>query len=97
MSGINYQAREEDIKHKFSSCGRVESCELLKDSTTGRSKGVATLLFSSPAEAQKAVDKYDGTAWMDKSIKVRLDTEKSPAAGPSRADVPPLIVNGSRV
>lgn len=95
VSGINYKAREDDVKRKFSSAGTIMKCVLLTDNSSGKSKGVATVLFSSEAEAQKAVDKYDGAIWMDKKIRVRIDKETTTIAAPPRSDASPLIVNGS--
>lgn len=97
VSGINYKAREEDIQRRFASVGDVVKCVLQMDPSTGKSKGVATVLFSSSSEAQKAMNKYNGATWMDKMIKVRIDKEATPLAAPPRSDASPLIVNGSRV
>lgn len=97
VSGINYKAREEDVRHKFSKAGDVVKCALQTDASTGKSKGVATVLFASSAEAQKAIDRYNDSTWMDKKIKVRIDKESTTLAAPPRSDASPLIVNGSRV
>lgn len=97
VSGMNYKAREEDIKRKFSSVGNIVKCTLHTDASTGKSKGVATLLFESASEAQKAINKYHHATWMDKEIKVRPDKETTTIVAPPRLDSSPLIVNGSRL
>lgn len=97
VSGINFKAREEDVKRKFSSAGDIIKCVLQSDSSSGKSKGVATVLFASSSDAQRAIDRYDGVSWMDKKIRVRIDRKTTTLAAPPRLDASPLIVNGSRV
>lgn len=97
VSGISYKAREEDVKRKFSSVGDIVRCVLLMNTSTGKSKGFATILFSSSADAQKAINKYNGATWLEKKLIVRVDKEASTLTAPPRSDTAPLIVNGSRV
>ena len=68
-------------------------CALKTDNATGKSKGVATVLFQTAKEAQEATKRYHESMWEGKEIKVRLDKEQTVVA-PPRPD--PLIVNGSR-
>lgn len=96
VSGLNYKVKESDVKHLFSKIGNVVESRLLCDPSTGKSKGVATVLFSTAKEAQEAIFRYHGALWMEKKIKVRPDTEATTVVEPRREDDTPLIVNGSR-
>jgi len=91
VSGISYNMTESHIKRKFSKVGTVVECALKTDNATGKSKGVATVLFQTAKEAQEATKRYHRSMWEGKEIKVRLDKEETVVATPTD----PLIVNGS--
>ncbi|KAK0362103.1 hypothetical protein LTR91_019513 [Friedmanniomyces endolithicus] len=89
ISGLNYQARTKDVE-----------CEVQKDASNGKSKGKATIQYSSAAGAQQAIDMFDETRFMSMVIRVRLGTEGTPvrcplAATQARKPNQPIIVNGS--
>ena len=46
ISGLSYKAKSKDIEAAFSRAGEISSCEVQKDSTTGKSKGKATVRYT---------------------------------------------------
>jgi hypothetical protein len=103
VNHLNYGARSQDVERLFGDAGKIVKCEIRKDRRTGKNKGAATLLFTSQAEAQRAVEMFDGHWFMGMEIAVRLDKEAtvvdaSKANSSRRNDKNrgyPLIVNGS--
>ncbi|KAK3613052.1 hypothetical protein LTR56_028097 [Elasticomyces elasticus] len=100
VSGLNYKARCADVEVLFSEAGAISKCEVQKEMSTGRSKGKATIRFGSAADAQQAINMFDGKQFMKMVLKVRLDTEKTAISSPSPAQSSkssqPIIVNGSQ-
>ncbi|TKA82099.1 hypothetical protein B0A55_01808 [Friedmanniomyces simplex] len=104
VSGLNYKARSRDVEALFSRAGEISKCEVQKDAASGRSKGKATVRYSSAAGAQQAVSMFNDKCFMDMPLKVRLDTEKTVVGPPNVATAQassrssqPIIVNGSQV
>ncbi|XP_075685629.1 RNA-binding protein 45 isoform X2 [Rhinoderma darwinii] len=50
---------EEDIKNKFKEYGQVEYCSIIKNKTTGESKGLAYVRFQKPSHAALAIENCD--------------------------------------
>lgn len=105
VSGLNYKAHRKDVEAYFGRAGRITALEVQKDPTTGKSKGNATVQYSSTEEASKAVRDFHGTSFMKMRLNVRMDTEATAVSTPSngalraqmqkKATAEPLIVNGS--
>ncbi|TKA42665.1 hypothetical protein B0A54_07508 [Friedmanniomyces endolithicus] len=77
VSGLNYKARSKDVEALFSRAGEISKCEVQKDAASGRSKGKATIRYSSTASAQQAISMFNNRKFMDMALKVRLDTEQT--------------------
>jgi len=99
ISGLNYKAHTKEIEGVFGRAGEITKCELQKDAATGRSKGNATIQYSSAMEAQQAIDMFNGKLYMSMKLTVRRDKEATainpPPAQASRGE--PIIVNGSQI
>ncbi|XP_040297251.1 LOW QUALITY PROTEIN: RNA-binding protein 45-like [Bufo bufo] len=50
---------EEDIKSKFKEYGNVEHCTIIKNKSTGESKGLAYVRFQKPSHAALAIENCD--------------------------------------
>lgn len=59
VGNIPFRVLESDLYDLFSQAGVVTSCNLMIDRATGRSRGFAFIEFSTPEEAQKAVQMFD--------------------------------------
>ena len=72
---------ENDLRQLFAQSGAVTSVNLIKDRTTGQSKGFAFVTMSSAAGAQKAVARLHKFELAGRALKVNLaERSKSPTA-----------------
>lgn len=60
VGGISWDTSEEALKEFFSKVGTVVDVKIISDRETGRSKGFGFVTMSSPEEAQKAVEEFNG-------------------------------------
>src|SRR3989344_2311972 len=60
VGGIPYRSTEDDMKKAFGEAGTVTSASIISDRMTGRSRGFGFVEMASPAEAQAAIDRWDG-------------------------------------
>jgi len=99
ISGLNFKARTKDVEGVFGRAGEITKCELQKDASTGKSKGNATIQYSSAVEAQQAIEMFNGKSYMSMKLTVRRDKEAtaiSPPPAQAGRNNEPIIVNGSR-
>ena len=59
-----------EIRDLFSAVGEVESCKLIADRETGRSKGFGFVEMNSREAANAAKEKYNGHSLHGKTLKV---------------------------
>ncbi len=77
---------ENDLRRLFAQSGTVTSVNLIKDRSSGLSKGFAFVTMSSAAGAQKAVAKLNKFELAGRPLKVNLaERSKAPGAQPSKA------------
>ena len=83
MGNLSYQTLERDIQDHFSAAGVVTSVNLMLDKFTGKSRGFAFVEFSTPDEAQKAVDLFHGKDLGGRALTVNIarPREERPAGG----------------
>jgi cold-inducible RNA-binding protein len=60
VGGIPYRSTEDDLKKAFGEAGNVVSASIISDRMTGRSRGFGFVEMASQAEAQAAIDRWDG-------------------------------------
>ncbi len=60
VGGIPYRSTEDDLKKAFEEAGAVVSASIISDRMTGRSRGFGFVEMASEAEAQAAIDRWDG-------------------------------------
>ncbi len=60
VGGINFRSNEEALQEAFSQAGTVTSAVIINDKMTGRSKGFGFVEMSSEAEAQAAIEMWNG-------------------------------------
>jgi len=61
---------EDDLREMFSQAGSVNSVALIKDRTTGMSKGFAFIEMDSQASAKKAITMFHEYAMTDRQLAV---------------------------
>ena len=60
VGNLSYQTSESDLRDAFEKVGQVASCNMIADKFTGQSRGFAFVNMASDADAQKAIDEWNG-------------------------------------
>ena len=60
VGNLSFHTTESDLQDLFSACGNVESCRIITDRDTGRSRGFGFVEFASDAEGKAAIDAMNG-------------------------------------
>ena len=72
----------EDLKALFEQFGEVESCRVITDHETGRSKGYGFVEMPNDNEAYKAIVETDETVFMGNELQVKKSRPQSETAQP---------------
>jgi RNA recognition motif-containing protein len=70
VGNLSYDTTEESLKTTFSEAGTVETANIIVDKYTSRSKGFGFIEMSTPEEAQKAIELFDGKELDGRNLKV---------------------------
>lgn len=81
VGNLPYSADDSALSSLFASVGTVESCKVIVDRETGRSKGFAFVEMSSDDEAAKAVTEIDGQDLEGRAIRVTEARPQEPRSG----------------
>ncbi len=84
VGGIPYSTTENALKDAFGQAGNVASASIITDRMTGRSKGFGFVEMSSDADAQAAIDLWNGKEFEGRNLTVseaRPMTERPPRRG----------------
>ncbi len=84
VGGIPYSSTDQTLKDAFSQAGTVTSASIIMDRMTGRSKGFGFVEMASDAEAQAAIDMWNGKEFEGRNLTVseaRPMTERPPRRG----------------
>ena len=84
VGNLPYSTTDEDLKGMFAQAGAVESANVIADKFSGRSKGFGFVEMSADADAQKAIDMFNGQKMGDRTVVVneaRPMTERAPRGG----------------
>jgi len=60
VGGIPYRTTEDELRAAFEEAGTVTSVSIISDRMTGRSRGFGFVEMADEAQAQSAVDRWDG-------------------------------------
>jgi RNA recognition motif-containing protein len=63
VGNLPYSATDSSLSETFTQCGTVTSSKIITDRDTGRSKGFGFVEMSTEAEAQNAINKFNGMDW----------------------------------
>jgi RNA recognition motif-containing protein len=78
---MSYNTTEEDLRELFSQAGTVTSVALIKDRTTGQSKGFAFVEMDSQAGGQKAITMFNDYAMNDRQLAVSFARPREERGG----------------
>jgi cold-inducible RNA-binding protein len=87
VGNLSYQTVENDLQDYFAQAGAVTSVNLMMDKITGKSRGFAFVEFSTPEEAQKAIEEFHNKEFQGRAITVnvaRPREERPPRSGGGR-------------
>lgn len=70
VGNLSYDTREGQLRELFEQAGTVESVTVITDRGTGRSKGFGFVEMSSDAEAQDAINRFNGQTLDGREITV---------------------------
>lgn len=70
VGNLAFSATEDSIHELFSQQGTVDSCQLIIDRETGRSKGFGFVEMSTEEDAKKAISNLDGREVEGRALKV---------------------------
>jgi RNA recognition motif-containing protein len=77
VGSLSYDVTEEELKRVFEAFGDVESVRIIKDMTSGRSKGFGFVEMPGRSGAESAIDGLNGTELKGRSIKVNEANPRS--------------------
>ena len=70
VGNLSFDTTSDEIRDLFSVVGPVESCNVVRDRETGRSKGFGFAEMNSKAEADAVKEKFDGQDLHGRALKV---------------------------
>jgi RNA recognition motif-containing protein len=70
VGNLDYRVNEKDLNEVFSEYGTVISAKIIMDKYNGRSKGFGFVEMENEDEANKAIQKLDGTTIENRQITV---------------------------
>ena len=84
VGNLSFNTTENSLHEAFSAHGNVVEANLMLDRLTGRSRGFAFVTFSTPEEAQKAIEALHGAQLDGRALTVnvaRPKEERPPGGG----------------
>ncbi|MGH7856833.1 MAG: RNA recognition motif domain-containing protein [Candidatus Binatia bacterium] len=81
IGNLGYEVTSPDLEQLFAQAGNCISAAVIMDRDTGRSRGFGFVEMESPAEAQKAIQMFDGKDLKGRPIKVNEAREQSGGGG----------------
>ncbi len=72
IGNLSFTTTEDGLKDCFSQVGSVESCSIIMDKFTQRSRGFGFVEMSTPEEAQKAIEEFDGKDMDGRNLRVNI-------------------------
>lgn len=83
VGNMTYTTTEDQLRSLFSEVGNVVAVDVIKDRATGRAKGFAFVTMSSQAEADDAINMYNGKEVDGRALTVNVakPREERPSGG----------------
>lgn len=84
VGNLSYSTTAQDLCDVFAAVGSVESCTIVADRDTGRSRGFGFVEMSSQAEGENAVAQLDGREINGRELRVSQASPKQTLERPAR-------------
>jgi RNA recognition motif-containing protein len=76
IGNLGYEVTNKDLEDLFAQSGKCESAAVIMDRDSGQSRGFGFVEMSSSAEAQNAIQQFNGYALKGRAIKVNEAIER---------------------
>jgi RNA recognition motif-containing protein len=80
VGGISYGTSEDTLKKHFEAAGEVEAATIIMDKMTGRSKGFGFVTMKNDAEAESAINMFNGKELEGRTLTVNEARPMEPRA-----------------
>jgi cold-inducible RNA-binding protein len=84
VGNLSFQTTEKDLETYFSQAGGVTTVNLMLDKFSGKSRGFAFVEMSTPEEADRAVETFNGKELQGRPLTVNIARPREDR--PSRGD-----------
>ena len=81
VGNLPFSATDQILVDTFTQCGKVESAKIIMDRDSGRSKGFGFVEMSTEAEAQDAINKFNGADYDGRPMTVNEAKPMQPRDG----------------
>jgi len=81
VGGLSYSTTEQGLRELFSRCGDVDSVNVITDRDTGRSKGFGFVEMANEADAESAIQEYNGLEFEGRRLTVSEAKPQAPRGG----------------
>jgi cold-inducible RNA-binding protein len=72
VGNLSYATTEEDLRALFTQAGTVVSIDLIKDRSTGASKGFGFVVMGNQSEMEKAIQMFNNYRLGERELKVNI-------------------------
>ena len=77
VMGINYKSTEDNLKETFSKYGEINTCKILKDKDSEKSRGIGFVKFIDKKSAVLAMNDADNLICQGRNLRVRYANNKN--------------------
>jgi cold-inducible RNA-binding protein len=81
VGNLSFNTNENDLQSLFSQAGTVESCRIITDRDTGRSRGFGFVEMASKAEGEAAIAQLAGKDFDGRALTVNEAKPQEPRRG----------------
>ena len=78
VGNLPFKVREEDLQSLFQQAGAVESVNIIRDKFSGQSRGFGFVEMTSPEDAEKAIQMFNGHSMENREIVVNEARPQAP-------------------
>jgi RNA recognition motif-containing protein len=84
VGGLSFNTTEEGLREAFAAFGTVVEAKVITDRDSGRSRGFGFVSFENDEDAERALEKMNGTELDGRSLRVDHATEQQRGGGGGR-------------
>ena len=81
VGNLSYQATEEELRQTFAAFGQVDGVQIVKDKTSGQSRGFAFVQMPQQSEAEAAIAGIHGVELGGRALTVNQAKPRQPRSG----------------